>query len=223
MATRIKRGEKILFIGDSITDCGRRGAESPLGNGYVKLFENLLFLREPAKDVCVVNKGISGDTVPGLQSRWTDDVLRQAPNWLAIKIGINDLHRALRNDPSLPATDPKSFRVIYDEILTRTRAQLPRCRILLIDPFYISTETSAASFRAQVLQALPAYLAVVHAMSVKHGALCVRTHELFQKLLRYREADYFCPEPVHPNLCGHLIIAEAVYRALEAAAPARND
>ncbi len=35
----VKDGQTILFIGDSITDCGRRGAEAPLGNGYVRIVE----------------------------------------------------------------------------------------------------------------------------------------------------------------------------------------
>ncbi len=37
----IADGETMLFIGDSITDCGRRGAEAPLGSGYVSLFRDL--------------------------------------------------------------------------------------------------------------------------------------------------------------------------------------
>ena len=34
----VQDGETMLFIGDSITDCGRRAAEAPLGNGYVRAF-----------------------------------------------------------------------------------------------------------------------------------------------------------------------------------------
>ena len=37
MSTTIKNRQTVLFIGDSITDCGRRAAERPLGNGYVNL------------------------------------------------------------------------------------------------------------------------------------------------------------------------------------------
>jgi hypothetical protein len=36
---------------------------------------------------------------------------------------------------------------------------------------------------------------------------------MFQKLLKYHEADKFSPEPVHPHLTGHLAIAEEVYKA----------
>ena len=51
-------------------------------------------------------------------------------------------------------------------------------------------------------------------MSRKYRTRLVRTHDVFQKLLKHHEADTFCGEPVHPNRVGHLAIAEAVYAAL---------
>ena len=57
MAIKVKNGETILFIGDSITDCGRRGAERPLGTGYVKLFNDLVTIREAKKQITIINKG----------------------------------------------------------------------------------------------------------------------------------------------------------------------
>jgi lysophospholipase L1-like esterase len=212
MTLRIRDNETILFIGDSITDCGRRGSEQPLGNGYVKLFADLAAIREPAKCITIINKGIGGDIVTGLQSRWTDDVLRHKPDWLSILIGINDLHCTLGQAPN--AVPPARYRAAYDDILARTRARLPRCRILLMDPFYISLETSSRSFRRQVLDLIPKYIRVVRAMSRTYHARHVATHALFQNLLKHHEADVFCPEPVHPNLAGHLAMAEAVYAAL---------
>ena len=212
MSLAIKSGSTILFIGDSITDCGRMGAERPLGNGYVKMFRDLLIARERAKDITIINKGISGHTVADLRNRWTDDVLRHKPDWLSIKIGINDLHRTLANTPQ--AVPPRMFAEIYDDILARTRKALPKCRILLIDPFYISTDRAPGSARAQVLDQLPQYIRTVRAMSRKYHTRCLETHAMFQRLLQHHEADVFCGEPVHPNFTGHLAIAEAVYDAL---------
>lgn len=212
MPLALRTDEKLLFIGDSITDCGRRGAGRPLGEGYVKLFNDLASIREPAKRLTIINKGISGDRVTGLRNRWHDDVLRHRPDWLSIKIGINDLHSVLRNDPD--GVPPKRFAEAYEDILTRTRDALPRCRILLIDPFYISTETSKNSFRRSVLELLPQYVAVVDRLSRRFHTRRVRTHEIFQGLLKHRDPDTWCPEPVHPNPVGHLVIAEAVYTAL---------
>lgn len=212
MAIKIKNGQTVLFIGDSITDCGRRAAERPLGNGYVKLFHDMLTTREPEKKVNIINKGIGGDTVTGLQTRWTDDVLAHKPEWISIKIGINDLHRTLRQNAD--AIPPEVFRNAYSDILSRTKSALPKCEILLIEPFYISVEKNAHSFRKSVLDLLPEYIAVVREMSKKYKTRLVKTHEMFQKLLKHYDADTFCPEPVHPYLTGHLAIAEAVYSTL---------
>jgi lysophospholipase L1-like esterase len=57
---------KIVFIGDSITDCGRRGAAAPLGDGYVSLVNSLLMARYPALKPTIVNRGVGGDTVRDL-------------------------------------------------------------------------------------------------------------------------------------------------------------
>lgn len=211
---RIKNGQKILFIGDSITDCGRRAEVRPLGSGYVKQFADMLIVHHPGRAITVVNKGISGDIVTGLRNRWEDDVIRNKPDWLSIKIGINDLHLTLRPGPdSLP---PKLYKETYEEILHRTRKALPKCKLLLIDSFYISTDTAANSFRSEVLELLPQYLRVVNELSRRFGTLHVKTHELFKRLLKTHEPDTFCPEPVHPNSTGHLVIANAVYEALSA-------
>ena len=212
MATRIRNGQTILFIGDSITDCDRRGDAAPLGTGYVKLFADMLTVREPSKRVTVLNKGIGGNIVPDLQGRWTDDVLANSPDWLSIKIGINDLLGVAREVDG--AITPERYAQGYEDILSRTRAALPNCQILLIDPFYISTDRAKGSLRSRILDILPAYTAIVHRMSKQYGTRLVNTHAMFQKLLKHHEPDTFCPEPVHPNATGHLAIAEAVWAAL---------
>ncbi|MDD5676599.1 MAG: SGNH/GDSL hydrolase family protein [Kiritimatiellae bacterium] len=213
MSTQINNGQKILFIGDSITDCGRRDSQRPLGGGYVKLFADLMIMREPAKRIAIINKGIGGDRVTGLRNRWTDDVLRQQPNWLSIKIGINDIHSHYRNEKDTAVT-PGRYETAYREILERTRVALPKCRILLVDPFYISRDTAPNSPRKQILDLMPDYLAIVERLSRAFKTRHIKTHELFGRLLKYYEPDTFCAEPVHPNPTGHLVIAEAIYVAL---------
>jgi lysophospholipase L1-like esterase len=178
----------------------------------VKFFHDLAVAREPRKQITVINKGIGGDRVTGLRSRWHDDVLRHKPDWVSVKIGINDLHSALRNAPDPVTVDV--YAEAYDEILARTRETLPKAKILLIDPFYISTERAKTSFRSVVLKELPAYIKVVDAMAKKYKTRHVQTHEMFKALLKHYDPDTFCPEPVHPNPAGHLAIADAVYDTL---------
>jgi lysophospholipase L1-like esterase len=212
MVVKIKNNQTILFIGDSITDCGRLDENRPLGDGYVKLFSDFMTIREPGKKVNIINKGISGNTVRDLRDRWHDDMLRYKPDWLSVKVGINDLHCFLEKIPE--GVSPKEFFTLYDEILSQTIDKLPKCNILLIEPFYISGDETKNSFRKKVLELLPEYIQVVRKMSRKYKTRLLKTHDLFAKLLRENDADTFCPEPVHPNLTGHMVIAEAVYSTL---------
>lgn len=68
--------------------------------------------------------------------------------------------------------------------------------------------------RSEVLEILPEYIAAVHDMSRKYGARLVKLHEVFQRHLMFRGSEVFCPEPVHPNRCGHLVIATELFRGL---------
>ncbi|MDP6358197.1 MAG: GDSL-type esterase/lipase family protein, partial [Planctomycetota bacterium] len=138
-------------------------------------------------------------------------LLEGVPNWLTIKIGINDLHRNLANAADL---SPSAYEGLYTEILDLTQKHT-KARIVLIDPFYISTDTETGSHRSTVLERLPAYRKVVAKLAKKYNvAGHVKTHALYQKQLKYRPADRFCPEPVHPNAAGHTVIALGLLEAL---------
>ena len=218
MATVLKNGETILFIGDSITDCGcREPGTSPLGNGYVRLFSDMLVVREPEKKVTVINRGTGGHAAADLRDRWDDDVLALEPDWLSIKIGINDCHQYL-GDPLLENRSPEVFEVIYGQLLSVTAERLPDCRLLLIDPFYGRKEIGGRmddAFRTKVEELLPRYIETADRMGEQYGARRVKTHEVFREFHRHQHPDVCFPnEPVHPNQTGHLLIAEAVYGAL---------
>lgn len=207
----IEDGQQLLFIGDSITDCGRRGADAPLGSGYVRIFTELAAARWPERRIKFTNKGIGGHKITDLRDRWRDDVLYHRPQVLSLKIGINDLHSHLRGAEG--GVSPELFARTYAEVLELTRKELD-CKIVLLTPFYISTDRSGQTFRSQVLDLLPRYLETVEKMSAQFDTRLVRLHEIFQAQLRYRDAETFCPEPVHPNHAGHVVIAQALLETL---------
>lgn len=207
----IQDGETMLFIGDSITDCGRRGAEAPLGIGYVRTFTELVTAKYPERNIRYINKGIGGNRVTHLHERWRDDVIYHKPDKLSIKIGINDLHSVLRRAEDAVPVD--LFEELYDKILDVTQKEVG-CPVVLISPFYISKDTSGQTFRSHVMELIPEYIAVVEKMSEKYGTKLVRLHDLFQEHLKYRDSETFCPEPVHPNRTGHLVIAQALLDVL---------
>lgn len=209
MSIAIGPAQKVLFVGDSITDCGRRGEHAPLGQGYVRCVDGLVAARYPAHGLTVLNEGIGGNTIRDLAGRWSDDVIRHHPDWLSVKIGINDLTGYRRNNPQRNVS-PGEFAELYDCILDRAKRETD-AGFILADPFYISTDRSPGS----VLDLLPQYIATVEKMAGKYNARRVRTHEMFQEQLKCHAPDRFCPEPIHPNLSGHLLIAYAWLQAVD--------
>jgi lysophospholipase L1-like esterase len=207
----LQNDQTMLFIGDSITDCGRRGAEAPLGTGYVRLFAELATAAYPDRAIRYINKGIGGDRISHLKERWNDDVLENKPDRMSIKIGINDLHSVLREAEDPVA--PELFEEIYDELLTTTVETLG-CPITLLTPFYISTDTTGDTFRRKVLDFIPEYIEIVNRMRERHKTGLVRLHDTFREHLKHRDAETFCPEPVHPNRAGHMVIAKALFDSL---------
>lgn len=207
----VNSGQTYVFIGDSITDCSRRGGEAPFGNGYARMTIDLIRARYPERRIRFINEGIGGNTVQDLHNRWHDDLLRHKPDWVSIMIGINDLHRVLRGDAT--AMPPELYEQLYRDILRQTRTHT-KARLVLIDPFYISTDTRGQNFRAKVLQLIPKYIRIVHKLAGEFDTRLVRTHDIFQQQLRHALPDTFCPEPVHPNPSGHLVIAHALLREL---------
>src|SRR5258708_40211169 len=92
-AVPLKKGERIIFLGDSIT----QGGGGP--KGYVTLVKNALTEKHKDLGIEVVNAGISGNKVPDLQRRLRKDVLDRKPTLVVIYIGINDVWHGER-DPA---------------------------------------------------------------------------------------------------------------------------
>lgn len=203
----LQDGQTLVFIGDSITDCGRRDQAFPFGAGYVRFAIDLITARYPDRDITYHNRGIGGDVSTGLLRRWTEDVLAHQPDCVSVMIGINDLHRCF-SPTAADHIPPAAYREAYHAFLTLT-AEETDARIILMDPFYIIRETDANSQGATVLTAIEDYIAVAHDMAAEFDALHVPLHAIFREHLGHRAADVFCPEPVHPNASGHLVIAQA--------------
>jgi lysophospholipase L1-like esterase len=78
-------GERIAFLGDSITKFGERT------QGYVWLIEQELAAKQASKAVDLIKAGIGGNKVTDLQQRLDRDVLSRNPTIVFVYIGINDV------------------------------------------------------------------------------------------------------------------------------------
>jgi lysophospholipase L1-like esterase len=209
---KIKPGEKLLFTGDSVTDCERLrpvgwGSRQALGQGYVAEVDALMepiFAKRPVR---VINTGVSGNTVRDLASRWDRDVLALEPDWLSVLIGINDVWRQFDGIDSSAAVRLDEYWDTYDGLLKRTRPLLKG--LVLMTPYYVQSER-----RDLMRLQMDEYGRVVRDLARRHDALLVDTQEAMDNVLKRLEYKVIAPDRVHPTEVGHKVLAHAFLRAV---------
>lgn len=196
----LQDGQRVVLIGDSITDCDRRGAHAPLGDGYVRLVASLSAGRYPDRRIAFLNRGISGDTVRHLAARWEADVLAERPDWLSVSIGVNDVWRQL--DHGGPGVLVDEYAATYRELLESTRARLPGCGFILMTPGILSEDLAAEGNRM-----LRPYVEVVERLAGDLNAFCVPVRAAFERALADGRGRNWTTDGVHPNADGHALMA----------------
>jgi lysophospholipase L1-like esterase len=202
----ILHGQRLLCIGDSVTDCGRARpvGEAPhdrLGTGWVNQVHCLLQATHPERRIRVQNTGWSGNTVRDLAARWQTDVLDLKPDWLAVMIGINDVWRQFDRPHHGDGVPPE----IYEQTLESLVAQTPGLSgLVLMTPFFIEP-LKADPMRARMDE----YGAIVKAVAARHGARCVDVQAAFDRFLAHNHSSVIAWDRVHPTPGGHMIIARA--------------
>ena len=206
MTLIFKAKQTIEFIGDSITDCGRREPLfAPLGDGYVRIIHDLLQAGYPELNLSVTNKGISGDTVLDLQARWKTDVMQVNPDWLFIYIGINDVWRFFDGDPAEAvalAEFSKTYQQIIKSALRDTSAQ-----IRLVSPF-LAENDARDPFRKKLSQ----YQDEIDRLGEVLEIPVVHLQPTVDWAMLSKPWDYWTNDRVHPTREGHMLIALTILR-----------
>ncbi len=138
----INNGEKILFTGDSITDCGRDRNDICGLTAYSKIISGYISLFNPELNVTVYNRGISGDTTKMLDGRMEKDLGDTKPTAVSILIGINDVWR--RYDSDRPTT-LEDFKANVKSIIAKAKKYTDK--IIILEPFVIPSDPAKAKFR----------------------------------------------------------------------------
>ena len=111
----LKKGDRILFFGDSLTELGGNDAPKKQGvtKGYVKIVQETLDKTHPDLGVKVDWVATSGHTVPQLLARFEKDALPKKPTIVVIQIGCNDARRL----------EPKVFKKSLEDLIDRIQAE----------------------------------------------------------------------------------------------------
>ncbi len=199
------QGQKILFTGDSITDCGRRDeAHQPFGRGYVSMVTSMLDGCCGELELTYINRGISGNTAIDLQNRWQEDCIDLEPDWVSILIGVNDAHRFYRDGQA--EFCPEDFKKVCRENLTQVVGKTS-ARIILWEPFFFVTPQAGAP---QVKEVIGKYIDATNELAKEFSDRVegvIHTDEIFVANSKKRPMEFWVPEGVHPSQSGHGLMA----------------
>jgi lysophospholipase L1-like esterase len=131
----LKKGERIVFLGDSIT----QGGVGP--KGYVTLIKKALHEKHKDLGIEVLGAGISGNKVPDLQRRMDKDVIAKKPTLVFIYIGINDVWHG-ESDPKR-GTSADKYEAGLKEVIGKIQAG--GARVVLCTPSVIGEKTDGSN------------------------------------------------------------------------------
>lgn len=207
---KIPADSRLLFIGDSITDCEREfagGQNAGLGTGYVSMVAAEFRDAWPPVEVKIINRGVSGNEIPDLEARWDEDVLAHAPDWLSVMIGINDACQ--QHDCALETKEVAigNFERVYRSLLERTRPQLKG--LILMTPYFLEVNPDDP-----VRRLMDAYGQGVKKLAGEFDAVLVDVQAAFDEYMKTASGLSLAEDRVHPNSSGHQIIAKAFLEAV---------
>ncbi|NDJ55303.1 MAG: SGNH/GDSL hydrolase family protein [Chloroflexi bacterium] len=208
MALMFTPEDKIIMIGDSITDAGRsQPASEPHGAGYVKTVTDWLGALYPSYRLQVLNRGINGDTTRDLLGRWQTDVIAEQPQWVLIYIGVNDAWRLVEGLDDEAVRVPE-FLENYRSLLTQTRNE-SNARMILVEPFIAETDHTDP-FR----NVLSEYQEAVHQVAYDYALSVVKLQSAFDRGMIYQPWRYWTTDRVHPTDVGHTLIAKEIFKII---------
>lgn len=202
MKAFFKQGATVLFQGDSITDTNRSREDlNDLGGGYPAVVEKLYCALHPGQNIRFVNRGVGGDTCAMLLARYDEDILAVKPDFISILIGINDTWR--RYDSNRETTAETYFQN-YETLLKKIKADLPDCKIMMIEPFLLPTDPAKDCFREDLNPKIDR----ARVLAQRYADFYVPMDGLFfAALTEGTDSAQLSFDGVHPGEQGHALIA----------------
>lgn len=203
----IRKGERIAFFGDSITQAGARPG------GYVDLIKQVLASRKDLEDVEVIPAGISGHRVPDLEKRLERDILSKGATVVFIYIGINDVWHS----QSGRGTTADDFRAGLIRITDKIKAT--KATVILATPTTIGERLVGENPLDTMLED---YSAISRLIAKKKKTTLVDLRSEMTNHLRIvnqanKERGILTGDGVHLNVAGNRFLADQAARGIVSA------
>ncbi len=194
--TMLEDGQKIVFLGDSIT-----GAV----DGYVDIVRSMMAALLPGTRTTCINAGIGGNRVTDMLARIGDDVVSHDPDWITVSVGINDVFHGLNGTPI------RTFREKHAELVQRLADQTV-AKLALFTSTVIGEDLECEANRE-----LNDYNDCIRRTARKQNALMVPMNEAFHSAIsqwqRHSQDLRFTTDGIHMTREGNHLMAITLLKA----------
>ena len=192
----VRNGEKIGFLGDSITQQGAGSA-----SGYVRLVMSGLEANGIKAEA--IAAGIGGHKSNDMLARVDKDVIEKKPNWMTLSCGVNDVWHQERNKGILIDEYKTNIRAIVD------KAQAAGIKVVLLTSTMIGEDQSNANN-----QKLIPYNDFLKALAIEKNLQIADLNSAMQNAVRVpHKGNMMTTDGVHMNPIGNQMMAVGVLRA----------
>lgn len=193
----VKSGEKIMFLGDSVTWFG----------GYQGGFIPLIMdgLKKSGIKASPVNAGRPGDTSGQILDRVKQYVFKQKADWLILKCGLNDVSRS---DGKNVSEYKKNIQEILD------RAAQKKMKVIVLSPTVWESDSPR---KESYNEKIKAYCKVLQEICETRGIpLIDLNNKMRQKLQTIKDSKNLklTVDTIHMNGYGNQMIAESILETL---------
>ncbi|MGY0402010.1 SGNH/GDSL hydrolase family protein [Carnobacterium jeotgali] len=209
---KLNKKDRILFIGDSVTDGDRdRTTGADLGQSYPLIIAKNLTKHYPELELTFFNRGIGGDKLSDMAARWREDCLVLKPTIVSILIGINDTWHTVGQEQFGRIEELQRFEQQYRLLLESLQREL-KCQIILMEPFVLPYPKDREAWRHD----LNPRIEVVRKLANEFQADLIPLDGILNTIGIKKTYAYLTGEDgVHPTPAGHRTIANAWLKAVE--------
>ena len=192
----VKSGEKVAFLGDSITQSGWSSAK-----GYVKL--TAAGLKANGVEIEVVPAGISGHKSNQMLDRLEKDVLSKKPQWMTLSCGVNDVWHGAKGVP-------------LDDYKKNIREIVDKCAAANVKVVILTATVIKEQLDGPDNQKLAAYNDFLRELAKEKKLPVADLNAMFQERIKAAntpDKKVLTSDGVHMNDAGNEVMSEGVLRA----------
>ncbi len=207
---QVKDGDRILFLGDSITDVKfNRKQNRKLGGKNNYALQVSKALQKEHKNLKFFYRGIASNRSYHVYDRLTADCISLKPDVIVMLIGVNDAWENYVPEQYPPLMRP--FEPHMKEIFRRIKTELPETKLITLLPFLIDTVPEKEPFH----KVLDVFRADLKSYAEGNTNELLDIQEEFYKAQESTEPYLLAHDGVHPTELGHSVIAKAVLAVLK--------